>query len=86
MRVLRGCEQGLLLGCASRGFVEARGPLFCALPFVIGIPYLLWVFWERPNTGALWLLGVPLFLASVLGILVGFRGCNACVARLCGEL
>lgn len=60
--------------------------LLCALPFVVGIPVLFWVFWERQGTAVLWLLGVPLFLLGVLGLLVGFKGCSACVARLCGEL
>jgi hypothetical protein len=58
----------------------------CALPFFFGIPALFWVFWGRQETGLLWLLGIPLFLLSALGLLVALSGCNACVSRLCGEL
>jgi len=60
--------------------------VLCALPFFIGIPALFWVFLGRQEIGVLWLLGIPLFLLSVLGLLVALRGCNACVSRLFGEL
>jgi hypothetical protein len=60
--------------------------LMCVCPFVFGVPILLWVFREQPNAFVLWLLGGILFSLALLGFVVGCRGCNACVARLFGEL
>nr|AGY30851.1 hypothetical protein [uncultured bacterium] len=60
--------------------------ILCALPFAFGIPALLWHFWGRPDSALLWLLGIPLFLLAILGLLVGASGCSACVSRLFGEL
>jgi hypothetical protein len=60
--------------------------VLCALPFFIGVPFLFWISWGHQETGALWLLGIPLFLLSGLGLLVAVSGCNACVSRLFGEL
>lgn len=57
----------------------------CAVPFTLGIPFLLWRLNEHPNIFVGWLLGAPLFTLSVLGLLVAFSGCSACVARVFGE-
>jgi hypothetical protein len=60
--------------------------LLCAFPFVLGIPVLLWIIGVQPNTFVLWLLGGAVFLLALLWLIVGCRGCNACVAQLFGAL
>jgi len=60
--------------------------VLCALPFVFGIPVLLWHVRGHADKAFLWLPCIPLFLLAILGLVVGIRGCNACVARLYGEL
>ena len=51
-----------------------------------GFGYLLWLLLGHENYFFFAVLAVPLVAGSVLGIVVAVRGCNACVARLFGEI
>jgi hypothetical protein len=54
--------------------------------FLIGIGVLAWQFAGHANQWVLWIVGIPVLLFSILGVLVAFWGCNACVMRLYGEV
>lgn len=60
--------------------------LIAASIFAIGIPTVLWLTANHPNAWELWLIAVPLFLFSVLGLLGAIWGCNSCVVRLYGDV
>jgi hypothetical protein len=60
--------------------------LLCATPFLVGIPALFWLFRDHQDPIVLYVLGVPLFIFATLGLLVGVRGCDACVARMSGSI
>jgi hypothetical protein len=54
-----------------------------ATPAIIALVVVTWFFWQRMTL----LYGICLlllFLLTVLSVVIGFRGCNACVARLFG--
>lgn len=60
--------------------------LASALPFAVSVPGALCVLgWTVAGLGASALLA-PLFLLGVLGVLVAIHGCDACVARIFGEI
>jgi hypothetical protein len=60
--------------------------LACAVPFAVSVPAALWLFgWTEVDMGTSALLA-PLFLLGILGVLVATHGCDACVARMFGEL
>jgi hypothetical protein len=62
----------------------------CSLAGALGIGWILWTFrgrwavWGRDDL--VFTLGVALLLLSILGLVVSIRACDACVARLCGDL
>lgn len=60
--------------------------LAICIPVVFGLGWLVWHFGKRAD--ALFFIAFAVFFIFVgaLGILVGVRGCGACVARLLGEL
>ncbi len=59
---------------------------FASLLLGGGFGYLLWLLRSHENYAFFASLAVPLVAGSVLGIVVAVRGCNACVARLLGEI
>ena len=60
--------------------------LLSVVPFLLGIPALFWFFHAHENVGVLYFLGALLLVMGVLGLLVGLRSCDACVARFAGTL
>lgn len=60
--------------------------LLCSLALALGFGVLSWMLRSRPDAVLFLLLAVPLTLAGVFGAAVSVRGCNACVARLFGEV
>lgn len=59
--------------------------ILCALPFLLGIPGLLFLLRRHQDIVALWLIGLPLFLLAAFGVVLSLKACNACVARLFGD-
>jgi Na+/melibiose symporter-like transporter len=57
----------------------------CAIMLLAGITALFW-FHESENATVLYVLGIPLALLAILGLLVAARGCEACVARMFGSI
>ena len=60
--------------------------LFCSALLAFGFGTLIWLLREHPNALFFSVLAVPLTLAGTLGLLISVHGCNACVARLFGEV
>ena len=60
--------------------------LVLAAAMLAGLVTLFMLFHAHPNNITLYLFGVPLFLAAVLGVLVAINGCSACVSRLFGDV
>jgi hypothetical protein len=78
---------GTLCSGAPRPYAPRKRQRLIAgsLFFVLALPALGWALHGEPAhnfVGAIIDLG---FALSGLGLLVGLRGCNACVARLFGE-
>ncbi|QHE77019.1 hypothetical protein [Hydrogenophaga sp. PBL-H3] len=59
--------------------------LVCCLPFAGGIPAILWLKGGSLQAG-FWIVAGVLFAAALLGLVVSAIGCNACVARILGDL
>ena len=59
--------------------------LFSVL-LVVGFGVLAWWLVQRPDNGLIVILSSLLSLVGALGVAVSMRGCNACVARLFGEV
>ena len=55
--------------------------------FAIGIPVVVVLTWKGASAWAYTFLslGAVGFAASILGVLVAVRGCQACVARILGD-
>lgn len=51
-----------------------------------GFAWLTWLLHGDPRYTYFPLLSVPLGALGLLGLLVSINGCNACVARLTGEM
>lgn len=51
-----------------------------------GIAWLTWRLHGDPKYTYFPLLSVPLAILTFLGLLVSINGCNACVARLMGDV
>jgi hypothetical protein len=45
----------------------------------------LWVLWSYEQGLLVIALGILMILILILGVLVSFKGCDACVARLFGD-
>ena len=48
----------------------------------VGVASFFFLAYDRPGVLFLYLFGTPLLAMSVMGLLVGIKGCEACVARL----
>ncbi len=65
--------------------------IIISLIAVLGIPTLIWTVPLGPSstgllgTAILFLIITFLWLVGILGVLIGWHGCDACVARLMGE-
>jgi hypothetical protein len=53
---------------------------------VVGSSWVLWAFRSRPDAFILLVLAGAFVMVGALSVLVSIRGCNACVARLFGEI
>ena len=64
-----------------------KRPALRTLSLVLGsgLCAALWVLWSYEKSWLLIALGILMLLISILGALVSFRGCEACVARLFGD-
>ena len=60
--------------------------LVCSILLGGGFAYLTWLLRYDPRYAYFPLLSVPLAFLGGLGMLVSINGCNACVARLFGEI
>lgn len=60
--------------------------LLCSVAIVAGCSWVLWQFGSRPDAFLLLILSACIAGVGGLGILVCIHGCNACVARLFGEV
>ena len=65
-----------------------KRPLLFVLSLLMGMGFgsLPWLLHDRPNYALFFLIGAPLTAAAALSVLVSINGCDACVARLLGEL
>jgi hypothetical protein len=60
--------------------------LLCSITLALGFGAICWLFRSRPDALMLLVLSASLALAGGLGALVSVHGCDACVARLFGEV
>lgn len=60
--------------------------LLCSLILALGFGALIWLFRDRVDALHFLVLAGIIALAGIIGIFVSLRGCNACVARLFGEV
>ena len=51
----------------------------CSLIIIAFFAWLLAYFFDHPNAWTLWLIGLPMLLVSILGIVVSLSGCERCV-------
>ena len=51
-----------------------------------GFGTLIWLFWAKEDSLAFAGLSALLVVAGILGLMVSIKGCNACVARLFGQV
>jgi len=58
--------------------------LACSVLLAILFGGAMWFFAEELNW-LLWLISVPMFLVSLLGIAASLFGCGMCVVRLFGD-
>ena len=58
--------------------------LLCATLFLIGIPMLFWTSHRHYGLTA-YILAAPLLIVALFSLLVGLRGCDACIARMFGS-
>ena len=59
---------------------------FASVLLTAGFGALAWWMLQRPGNGLTVVLSGLLALVGVLGVAVALHGCNACVARLFGEV
>lgn len=60
--------------------------LVVSVLLAVGFGVLAWWLVQRPDSVAIAIISGLLSLAGALGVAVSTHGCNACVARLFGEV